>query len=104
MLLITKVDMPTYKELLAQRQNLEAQIQAARKTETQDAAAAARQLIAEFGLTQDDVFPSGRAKRSIKGTTVAPKYRDPGSGATWTGRGKAPRWIADKDRSQYEIK
>lgn len=26
---------------------------------------------------------------------VPPKYRHPDSGETWTGRGKAPRWIAN---------
>ncbi|RTZ40923.1 H-NS histone family protein [Candidimonas sp. SYP-B2681] len=40
---------------------------------------------------------------------VAPKYRDPSSGATWTGRGKAPRWIAaaeseGRDRNDFLIK
>ena len=96
--------MPSYKELVAQRQNLEAQIEAARKTELQDAVASVRQLISEFGLTQADVFPAGRGKNSNKGSTVAPKYRDPGTGSTWTGRGKPPLWIAGKDRSHFEIK
>lgn len=96
--------MPSYKELLAQRQNLEAQIEAARKTELHDAVASVRQLISEFGLTQEDVFPAGRVKNSNKGSTVAPKYRDPETGSTWTGRGKPPLWIAGKDRSHFEIK
>ncbi len=26
--------------------------------------------------------------------TVAPKYRDPATGATWTGRGKKPKWLS----------
>ncbi len=35
---------------------------------------------------------------------VAPKYADPKSGATWTGRGRAPLWIRDvKDRSKFLI-
>jgi len=28
---------------------------------------------------------------------VAPKYRHPETQATWTGRGKAPRWITDAE-------
>jgi DNA-binding protein H-NS len=32
----------------------------------------------------------------------AAKYRDPKSGATWSGRGRAPNWIANaKDRSRF---
>ncbi|SPB14864.1 histone family protein nucleoid-structuring protein H-NS [Caballeronia novacaledonica] len=34
----------------------------------------------------------------------APKYRDPESGATWSGRGKAPAWLSSaKDRATYLI-
>lgn len=96
--------MPTYKELLAQRKNLEAQIEAARNSEIQDALSTIQSLVKEFGLTSSDVFPVGRAKSASKGTTVAPKYRDPSTGATWTGRGKPPLWIANKDRAPFEIK
>lgn len=31
---------------------------------------------------------------SQKGQTVKPKYRHPDSGATWAGRGMAPKWLA----------
>lgn len=101
---VLKINMPSYKELLAQRQNLEAQIEAARKSEINEALSTIHSLIKEFGLSASDVFPAGRAKSAAKGSTVAPKYRDPGTGATWTGRGKAPLWIANKDRAQFEIK
>jgi DNA-binding protein H-NS len=26
---------------------------------------------------------------------VAPKYRDPASGKTWTGRGLKPKWVTE---------
>jgi DNA-binding protein H-NS len=35
----------------------------------------------------------GRKKSSLKGRKVAPKYRDPGTGETWAGRGARPRWL-----------
>jgi hypothetical protein len=32
------------------------------------------------------------------------QYRDPASGATWSGRGRAPQWIANaKDRARFRI-
>jgi DNA-binding protein H-NS len=34
---------------------------------------------------------------------VAPKFKDPATGATWTGRGKAPKWIAGKDRAGFTL-
>lgn len=32
-----------------------------------------------------------------------PKFRDPISGATWTGRGKTPAWIKGKKKEQFAI-
>ena len=98
--------MATYKELLQQREALEQQINQARRDETAQAVAQVRALIAEFGLTAQEVFPVGKASkggRAGSGIKVAAKYRDPASGATWTGRGKAPRWIQGKERGQYSI-
>ena len=41
-----------------------------------------------------DVGAGGRGRGStLRGTTVAPKYRGPG-GETWAGRGAMPRWMA----------
>ena len=94
----------SYQELLRQREALDAQIQQARDKEVATAIAKARQLIADFGLTPSDVFPSGRrAKASALASKVAPKYRDPATGQTWTGRGKPPRWIQGQDRVKFAI-
>lgn len=67
--------------------------------------------ISEYGITQEELAPAFEkaARRSaVKSTdstdtkkaaaprakrTVEPKYRHPETGDTWTGRGKAPRWI-----------
>ena len=45
----------------------------------------------EHGLSVAGLFGNGR-KGKRKGS-VAPKYRDPNSGSTWTGRGRMPRWM-----------
>lgn len=95
--------MTSYKELLAQRDALEQQIAAARKAELADAISKVRSIVDEFGLTPDDVFGKVRTYSANKGTTVAPKYRNPATGATWTGRGKPPLWIANKDRAPFLI-
>jgi DNA-binding protein H-NS len=43
------------------------------------------------------------AGRYVRGPQPA-KYRDPKSGATWSGRGPAPAWLADaKDRTKFLI-
>ena len=99
----------SYKELLKQREALEQQINEARRRELSDAVAQVRSLVAEYGLTAQDVFPAGRSpsakgtRSSTAGTKVAPKYRNPATGETWTGRGKAPRWIQNEDREKFVI-
>uniref|UniRef100_UPI003341BE88 H-NS histone family protein n=1 Tax=Castellaniella defragrans TaxID=75697 RepID=UPI003341BE88 len=42
---------------------------------------------------------SGARKASSKATkrVIAPKYRNPETQTTWTGRGKAPRWIVEAE-------
>lgn len=99
------VESSSYKDLLKQREELDQKIDEARRSELNDAKAKVRQLIADFGLTQQDVFPSGRAGRpsTTTGTKVAPKFRNPETGQTWTGRGKPPKWIQDQDREKFAI-
>jgi DNA-binding protein H-NS len=99
--------MSDYQELLKQREALDAKIREARQIELKDAIAQARTLVTQFELSVEDVFGharanSGRANKGA-GTKVPAKYRDPATGLTWTGRGKAPRWIADQDREQFLI-
>lgn len=98
--------MTSYKDLLKQREALEQQIAEARQRETAQAVSQVRALISEFGLRPDEVFPSARASRASsvgKGQKVAPKYRNPATGETWTGRGKAPKWIEGQDRAPFLI-
>jgi len=95
----------SYKDLLKEREALEQRIKDARRREISSALSRVRELIAEFDLSPQDVFPSGRAPRaaSTTGAKVAPKYRNPATGQTWTGRGKPPRWIQNEDREKFAI-
>jgi DNA-binding protein H-NS len=100
--------MSNYKELLKQRESLERQIAEARERETAQAVSQVRAIVVEFDLTAQDIFPAGgrggaKTARKTAGGKVAPKYRDPATGATWTGRGKAPKWIEGQDRAKFAI-
>ena len=89
--------MSTYKELLKEREALELKISTARRDEMASAIAQVRAIMDEYGLTQQEIFPtSNRARSATSGTKVAPKYRDPASGQTWTGRGKQPKWLVKR--------
>ena len=96
--------MATYKELLAQREALDNQIDQARQSELSDAVTRARQLVDEYGLTQADVFGSSRKGRPQNaGRKVAAKYRNPETNQTWTGRGRQPKWVQGKNLSDFLI-
>jgi len=96
-------------ELLEQRNALDQQIERARNDAKSAAIAEVKNLVALYELTPQDLgwvkrdngsAPSGRG--GPRGP-VAPRFRDPESGSTWSGRGKAPRWIAGKDRTDFMI-
>lgn len=94
--------MQNLEQLLAQQKALEAQIRQAQQEQKADAIAKCKNIIAQFALTEQDLF-SSRGRRANAGTKVAPKYRNPQTGETWTGRGKAPKWIASGNREQFLI-
>ncbi|MFP6557541.1 H-NS histone family protein [Paraburkholderia sp. B3] len=97
--------MSQYSELKAQIAKLQAQAEDARRTELADVINTIREKIAEYGLTAQDLgFAAGaRRGRPPKKAPLPPRYQDPKTGATWSGRGKPPKWIAGKNRERYQI-
>jgi DNA-binding protein H-NS len=95
--------MTTLADLIKQKEALEAQIAQTRQSEVNAAITKARSIVSEYGLTVQDVFGGKRAAKGGSKSPVAPKFRDPATGNTWSGRGKPPLWIAGKDRAQFAI-
>jgi DNA-binding protein H-NS len=82
------------KELLAQKEAIEREIERAQKEDRSEAISKIRALMAEYGLTATDlVVKRGPKSSSGKGPRVAAKYRDVATGDTWSGRGLQPRWL-----------
>jgi DNA-binding protein H-NS len=96
-----------YDELRAKAAEILAQAEQVKAEEKQQAAQACRAMIASYGITARDLGldKAPKLKAGPKpGNKIAAKYRDPASGATWSGRGKTPKWInGAADRSQYAI-
>jgi DNA-binding protein H-NS len=95
-----------YDELRAKAAEILAQAEQVKAEEKQQAAEACRAMIATYGITARDLGldKAPKLKAGPKpGNKIAAKYRDPQSGATWSGRGKTPKWINGADRSQYAI-
>lgn len=81
--------MATYKELVAQKAELDAHIEDVRRLEVGDAVSQVKRLVGEYGLTASDCGFGPTKKTKAK---VPVKYRGP-NGEAWTGRGKTPAWV-----------
>ena len=105
--------MASYARLKKQLETLQAQVESARQAELlpiikrmQREMATHGISVADFGAVPDTakrVAKKVAGKRSVRGAG-APKFRDPKSGLTWSGFGRAPGWIASvRDRTKFLI-
>ena len=88
--------MASLQALLAEKQKLDHQIALMQSEARAAAIAKVRQLMAEYGLTATDlteVAKKAKRRKYNQGKPVAPKYRNPATGETWTGRGLKPKWL-----------
>lgn len=71
-----------YLSLIAQREALDAQINAAREAEREAAVGQIKELMKEFDISVLDLQEKVH-KRNSRRISTAPKYRDPATGKTW---------------------
>ncbi|AOJ73620.1 MULTISPECIES: H-NS histone family protein [Burkholderia] len=95
--------MANYKELKARADALAASAEQARQAELQAVIDEVRMKVREYGISAREVFGYRGNSNQRKRAAVKPKYRDPVTGATWTGRGVAPRWIRCQNRDDFLI-
>lgn len=104
--------MTTLEKVQARIAKLQAQAGAMLAKQSSGVVEKIREIMEKHGLTTADIEAHiggarkrGRqpgAKAAAKSSASVAKYRDPKSGATWTGHGRAPAWIANaKDRSKF---
>ena len=95
--------MTTYAEYVEQIAKLQALAEAARENEINGAIQKIKDLMQQHGVTVDDLTSARRAKPAKAKGTVAAQFKNPETGETWTGRGRAPRWLDGKDKEQFRI-
>lgn len=98
--------MPTYKQLLAEKEALEAKLSEVRANEVAGVIDQIRRLMADYDLSIEDIAPKRRRGRPAgtgnsagaarKTSALPPKYQDPKTGKTWSGRGRAPAWLGKR--------
>lgn len=105
--------MATIGQIRAKIQTLQKQADTLIAKQAQKVVDHIRELMIEHGLTTADI--EAAAKKRRQGASVAakkravksqlpPKYRNPKTGETWSGRARPPAWIANaRDRSKFLI-
>jgi DNA-binding protein H-NS len=101
--------MATLESMQAKIKKLEQQAGALIAKQSSGVIEKIRKLMAEHGLTVADIDGHVGGKRRAKkaavtSATPVARYRDPKSGAMWSGHGRAPQWIAAaKNRDKYLV-
>ena len=95
--------MTSYAEYVEQITKLQSLAEAARKDELSGAIQKIKELMQLHGLTVEDLSSGRRLKPAKAKGAVAAQFKNPETGETWTGRGRAPRWLDGKDKEAYRI-
>lgn len=95
-------EVKSIEELAAERDRIDAELKARKQAEQNAVIDQIKTVMTSYDITlQQLVDAMGGLKTTRKGTKAKIKYRDPASGATWSGRGKAPDWIKGKDFGDF---
>jgi DNA-binding protein H-NS len=93
------------EEMREQLARLQEAIKEAEVHQREQAMGQIQELMYKNSITLEDLQQAMTPATKKKGTRAKPKakYRDPESGQEWSGMGKPPMWIRDKDRDQFLI-
>ena len=113
--------MATLEQIQARMKKLQVQAEALIARRAQAALDQIREIMLKHGLTTEDIEAKAKARRErVKAVSghmgngkvkaaatkgkMPPKYRDPKTGATWSGHARPPAWIKNvKDRTKFLI-
>jgi DNA-binding protein H-NS len=116
-----EISMATLEQIQARMKRLQAQAEALLARRAQAAVDQIRSIMLKHGLTTADIEARAKARREARGAVATrpvkaishkatangklpAKYRDPETGATWSGHARPPAWIKDaKDRTKFLI-
>ncbi len=90
-----------YKQKIAELENL---AEAARKGEIAIAKEKIASIMREYNLTVAELSDGAKNKTGKDRAPVPVKYRDDATGQTWTGRGRAPKWLEGKSKVDFLVK
>ena len=86
-----KVEKYSVDKLREMRNSIDRELESRKNKQRKEIAKKIHDLAASIGMTPDEVLATGSKAR--KRTPLAPKYKDPETGKTWSGRGRKPGWL-----------
>lgn len=98
--------MRTSVEIRADIEKLEHELREALQQERQSAREQILTLMKATGMTLADIENlSGKANKLHQAprATRPAKYRNPVDGRTWSGQGRTPLWMGDRDKEEFRI-
>ena len=97
-------DVKSVEELQVEREKLDAEIKAKQDAQKASVIAQIKTVVDTYSIPVDELVEAlGGLKSKRKGIKAKQKFRDPVSGATWSGRGKEPAWIKGQNRDDFLI-
>ncbi|SDX50722.1 DNA-binding protein H-NS [Allgaiera indica] len=91
-------------ELKKLMKDAEKQLAAAEARKKADTKAAIQKILDEAGYDIGDLFSGATGGKSKKsGSKGEPRYRDPETGSTWTGRGRKPKWLLEAESAGRSV-
>ena len=97
-------DAKSVEELQVEREKLDAEIKAKQDAQKASVIAQIKTVVDTYSISVDELVEAlGGLKSKRKGIKAKQKFRDPASGATWSGRGKEPAWIKGQNRGDFLI-
>jgi DNA-binding protein H-NS len=107
-----KANTVTYQALMGQVEKLKQQAVRLRQQEVKTVVSEIQEQMKRYNLSTNDLqlgstikveapVAQGPKKRQTR-RKATPKYQDPVSGVTWSGRGKTPKWITSAQGKQKQ--
>jgi DNA-binding protein H-NS len=93
--------MASFKEIQDQITQLQREAAEQRDREFTEAVQTIRDLMQEYDLTVEDLQFVHKKTGVKKPAAVA--FRNSETGATWSGRGRSPKWLVGQDKEKYRV-
>lgn len=102
---VEDLDRMAVEELRKQQEAIDKRLKEKLESERKTVIQQIKNVVDMYKIPIDDlVVALGGMKIKRKGVRASPKYKDPETGVTWSGRGKEPLWIRGKNRDDFLIK